>query len=160
MKLPTIYESVYYQEARDNRYTVRDIDNCECSEDEYDESHEEFNFVKTRIRFLRQNLRRALNRGIESQIVKIDADYCFEIGESQNWECALTGDELEFTRGGTYWLGKWCNPRSCTIDRIDSSKGYIEGNIQLITWEANCIKQHMDNQDFIEFCKAVADHNN
>lgn len=159
MKLPTMYESRHYRQARDNRFTFRDIDIGECSDEEYDESHEEFEFVKTRIKFLRQNLNRAINRVTTSHIVEVDADYCFEIGVKQDWECALTGDELEFTRGGYNWLGKWCNPQSCTIDRIDSSKGYVFGNIQLVTWEANCLKQHMGNDEFVAFCKAVADYN-
>lgn len=159
MKLPTLYESWYYRQARDNRFSLRDIDIGECSDEEYDESHEDFEFVKTRIAFLRQNLSRAANRGNLSQLITVSPDYCFEIGEEQNWECALTGDELEFTRGGYTWLGKWCNPQSCTIDRIDSSKGYIVGNIQLVTWEANCLKQNVHNDAFIAFCKAVADFN-
>ena len=71
----------------------------------------------------------------------------------------MTGTDLEFTRGGQTWLGKWCNPNSCTIDRIDSSKGYVEGNIQLITWQANCLKQNVPNDEFIEFCKDVARYN-
>ena len=159
MKLPTIYESFYYQQARDFRYSWRDVDNGECSEDELYDSHDEFELIKTKIKFLRTNLARAMNRGELSHEVKVNADYCFEIGEEQDWECALTGDTLEFTRGGYNWLGKWCNPQSCTIDRIDSAKGYVVGNIQLITWEANCMKQHMNNSDFIAFCHAVAEKN-
>jgi hypothetical protein len=109
--------------------------------------------------FLAQNLRRAANRAEKSQPIKVDLDYLYDIYVDQNGKCALTGDELEFSRGGTYWLGKWCNPNSCTIDRIDSTKGYVKGNIQLVIWKANCIKQHMGNDEFIELCKDVARYN-
>jgi hypothetical protein len=80
------------------------------------------------------------------------------VGQLQNWKCALTGWDLEFVRGGTYWGGKWCNPMSCTIDRIDNKKGYVIGNVQLVTWFANKTKGHLNDQDFVEMCKSVAKH--
>jgi hypothetical protein len=122
---------------------------------EYKQSEKKFYHVKKILTFLNQNLRRAMNREGFDLEVDIDLDYVFKIGEDQEWHCSLTGDKLEFQRGGTNWLGKWCNPKSCTIDRIDSSKGYVKENIQLITWEANCLKQHLDNNEFIDFCKRV-----
>jgi hypothetical protein len=141
-----IYESEVYKEFRE----LKNEDPVLYEDDFYD--------VKEILTFLAANLRRAANRGNDSQKIEVDLDYVYDIGASQDFYCALTGEKLEFTRGGTTWLGKWCNPNSCTIDRIDSSKGYVEGNIQLITWKANCLKQHLDNSEFIEFCKDVARH--
>jgi hypothetical protein len=136
-----------------NRFPKKsEINDWEHREDDYQS-------VKKILTFLAANLRRASNRGNDSQIIDIDLDYVYDVGASQDFFCALTGDELEFDRGGTYWLGKWCNPYSCTIDRIDSDKGYVKGNIQLITWKANCLKQHLGNDEFIDFCKDVARHN-
>lgn len=126
---------------------------------EYERADDELLEVKHILSFLGQNLRRAANRAENSQVIKIDLDYVYDIYVDQDGRCELTGEELEFTRGGGYWLGKWCNPNSCTIDRIDSTKGYIKGNIQLVTWKANCIKQHMGNDEFIDFCKDVARYN-
>jgi hypothetical protein len=139
-----IYESQIYKEFRD----LKNEDPIFYKDDFYD--------VKEILTFLAANLRRAANRGDASQKIEVNLDYVYNVGASQDFLCALTGDELEFTRGGQTWLGKWCNPNSCTIDRIDSDKGYVEGNIQLITWKANCLKQHLDNNEFIEFCKDVA----
>jgi hypothetical protein len=116
----------------------------------------EFEDVKNKLKFLNQNISRAANRGELSQDIDVSLDYLFKIGEDQKWKCKFTGIPLEFTRGGTTWLGKWCNPNSCTIDRIDSNKGYIKGNIQFITWKANCIKTNVNDAEFIEFCKLVA----
>lgn len=158
--IQTVYESEVYQEFRkdrgENRTQLmrRDPTKKEISDWEWRE--ENYQDVKNQLAFLRANLIRAANRGNASQEIKVSLDYVYHVGASQDFLCALTGDELEFTRGGQYWMGKWCNPYSCTIDRIDSSKGYVEGNIQLITWKANCLKQHLDNQEFIDFCKDVA----
>ena len=158
-----ITESKIYQEFLDERGepysqlmrrnpTKKEIKDWQFREDNFQE-------IKTILTFLAANLRRAANRADRSQPIEIDLDYVYNIGASQDFFCAMTGDDLEFTRGGSYWMGKWCNPKSCTIDRIDSSKGYVKGNIQLVTWKANCLKQNEDNSDFIEFCKDVAWYN-
>jgi hypothetical protein len=111
--------------------------------------------LNTRYRFLNENLSRAKKRE-NAQEVSIDPWYLLEIGDCQNWKCALTGWDLEFQRGGTNWGGKWCNPMSCTIDRLDNNYGYIPGNVQLVTWKANMIKNHLSNDEFVNLCKAVA----
>ena len=161
MALTKLFESKYYIEAKSK--LLPNSTRLHLIPKHYTKQQKEnllqFWLVRARLKFLRNNLARASNRGDLSQEVKVDADYCYEIGMKKNWRCNVSGDEMEFERGGTEWGGKWCNPRSCTIDRIDSSKGYIKGNIQLVTWEVNSIKRHFDNNDFIELCKKVAKHN-
>ena len=117
---------------------------------------QEWRDVTTKLKFLRTNLARAAGRDTNAQEVNIKLDYLYEIGEEQGWRCAATGVPLEFTRGGTYWGGKWCNPKSCTIDRIDNSKGYVVGNVHLVTWEANCMRGNIEWDDFISLCKQIA----
>lgn len=156
-----IYQSKFYQEFKERRGkpwsdflrtspTKKEIK-------EWKEADADFKEVKTILSFLNANLQRARNRkGPSARQVNVDLDYVYEIGAHQDFFCALTGDELEFSRGGSKWLNQWCNPYSCTIDRIDSTKGYVKGNIQLVSWRANCYKQHSPNDEFIEFCKDVA----
>lgn len=64
--------------------------------------------------------------------------------EQQNYKCALTGDPI--------------TELTLSIDRIDSNKGYIEGNIQLTTWEANERKSNFQSDAFIDFCTKVYLH--
>jgi hypothetical protein len=158
--MQTIYESTIYQEFKElrgeNRTQLMRRNPTKKEIADWEWRQENFEDVKNILSFLRANLTRAANRGKDSQTIDVNLDYVYRVGSNQDFFCALTGDELEFTRGGQIWLGKWCNPNSCTIDRINSSKGYVEGNIQLITWKANCLKQHLDNEEFIEFCKDVA----
>lgn len=111
--------------------------------------------VSTKLKFLRENLVRAANRESAHEI-QITLDELYLIGESQNWKCSFTNIPLEFQRGGTEWGGKWCNPYSCTIDRIDSTKGYIKGNVQLVVWKVNSIKSNLADDDFVDICKRVA----
>lgn len=67
-------------------------------------------------------------RGIECTITVDD----FEIPNN----CPILGLPLQFHKG------KRCD-NSVSMDRIDSDKGYIPGNVQVISWLANRIKNDM-----------------
>ena len=82
----------------------------------------------------------------------IDLDYVMKLLEKQKGKCALTGWKLEFVRSGTK---NYKNPRVCTMDRINSDKGYVRGNIQLTCWLPNRVKSDLNNRDFIKLCQAV-----
>jgi hypothetical protein len=49
-------------------------------------------------------------------------------------ECPILGVKLEYVCGKG---GSWNSP---SLDRIDSLKGYIKGNVQIISKRANIIK--------------------
>lgn len=92
-------------------------------------------------------------RGLEFNITSEDL---LKLLISQNGKCALTGWNLEFTRGGDF--GSGTNPLGCSVDRKDSQLGYIHGNVQLVCWKANKIKSNLSDSEFKELCKAVANH--
>lgn len=48
---------------------------------------------------------------------------------------------------------------TASIDRIDNSKGYVEGNVQWVHKEINKMKFTKSDIDFVHFCTLVADHN-
>jgi hypothetical protein len=96
----------------------------------------------------------ALNqRGLDFDI---DLKYIMDLLKQQDSKCALTGWDLEFTRGGTYAYGT--NPRGCTMDRKNNQRGYVKGNVQLVCWKANKIKGELNDDEFKTFCKQVADY--
>ncbi len=45
-----------------------------------------------------------------------------------------------------------------SLDRIDSSKGYVEDNICITTIAINIAKNDLSKEDFIEMCKKVANN--
>ena len=100
-----------------------------------------------KIRFFNANINRAKGREFAHDIDLDEVD-CYRIGIKQKWLCAITGDKLEFTRGGQMFNGKWCNPMSCTNDRIDPNEGYFPDNVQLVTWEANWFKNGLTMGQF------------
>ena len=69
----------------------------------------------------------------------------------QELKCALTGVLLDFNtnNGGT-----------ASLDRIDSSKGYIKTNIQWLHKDVNRMKQEFDQKYFKMLCKLVTNHEN
>lgn len=47
-------------------------------------------------------------------------------------------------------------PDRASLDRIDSSIGYVKGNIQFISLIAQFAKNDFSDTEVINFCKAVA----
>ena len=84
----------------------------------------------------------------------IDLEYVISLLEKQQGKCAITGWEMEFTRGGNF-KGSM-NPRGCTMDRIDNNKGYVPGNIQLTCAMPNMIRSTMSLKEFVSFCDDVS----
>jgi hypothetical protein len=109
-----------------------------------------------KLKLLGENISRAKSRK-NGEVVEIDKNYAYVIGEKQGWKCALTGVPLEFERGGQLFHRKWCNPNICVIDRIDSDRGYVEGNIQLLTHRINTFKSAFTEKELYDICELVVE---
>lgn len=71
--------------------------------------------------------------------------------KSQKGICPYSGVSLTLVEKDTGWTQS-----SASIDRIDSSKGYIKGNIQWVHKKINTMKSDMIESDFIAWCRQVA----
>lgn len=92
----------------------------------------------------------AVERGIEFNIT---VEYAWKLFEKQNRKCALTGVIIYF---GLVGNGKGIYEQTASLDRIDSTKGYIEGNIQWVHKRVNIIKQDQNQDDFIDMCVLIS----
>ncbi len=86
----------------------------------------------------------------------ISIKYAWNLFLKQNRKCALSGVDIKFPctvrdneNGG----------RTASLDRIDSNKGYIKGNVQWVHKNINLAKQELSDSDFIELCRSVVKHN-
>lgn len=80
-------------------------------------------------------------------------EYLWELYLLQKKKCALTGEDLCF--------GKYTKDisRTASLDRVDSAKGYIVGNVQWVHKDINLIKGQYSQSYFISLCRRVAHHN-
>jgi hypothetical protein len=96
--------------------------------------------------------RRTEQRGQELLITLEDLKQQWE---SQNGICPFTGWKMEIPRT-TNWSESPLTPRRASVDRIDSSLGYVPGNIRFVSVIANWCKNNFTDEEVIEFCHAVA----
>ncbi len=74
----------------------------------------------------------------------------------QEKKCALTGWTLILPVGVT----SLDRNRTASLDRIDSSQGYVEGNVQWLHKDINIAKLDLPQEEFINLCKLVTDYRN
>lgn len=81
----------------------------------------------------------------------VSIEYLWELFLNQNKKCVFTDEELFFNK--TYKSKK---EKTASLDRIDSSKGYIKDNLQWVHRDVNKLKKNFTDDRFIEICKKVA----
>jgi len=85
----------------------------------------------------------------------ITKEFAWELYLSQNGKCILSGVDIKFMHdNGT----KVRNYRTVSLDRIDSSLGYIEGNVQWVHKDLNLMKGRLHENVFKDWCKLVVDN--
>lgn len=89
----------------------------------------------------------ARNRNL---VFDITVNEVWELFLKQNKKCALTGWDIEFNKN------RYKNIAS--IDRIDSSIGYIKSNIQIVHKKINKFKMGYSVNELTEMCRGVANN--
>ena len=90
---------------------------------------------------------RALKKGME---FSIDVEWFLSALKSQNWKCAISGEQMEISAGTGKRLFK-----GVSIDRIDNSRGYVAENCWLVCYAINAFKSTADLAQVLEMCKSV-----
>lgn len=60
--------------------------------------------------------------------------------------CPVLGIEL-------IWTNKVIQPNSPSLDRLDPNKGYVKGNVNIISHRANIIKQNANGDEVLRVAK-------
>ncbi|MEV4454393.1 hypothetical protein [Microbispora sp. NPDC049633] len=82
-------------------------------------------------------------------------EYLDELWVKQGAKCAYTGWPLQFGKQGLLE-----QEQTASLDRIDSTKGYVPGNVQFVHKDINRLKWDLPEDRFIELCRAVTDYAN
>ena len=101
------------------------------------------NRIKNPVRdMLRQAKVRAKQKGMEFSVSVEDIE--------KSAVCPLLGIELKYDNKGTY------KPNSATLDRIDNSRGYVKGNVWIVSYRANSIKTDASVGELIALTKNLS----
>lgn len=88
--------------------------------------------------------RSAKSRGI---LFNIDKKYVWDLFLQQNKQCILSGLNINF--------GHNTLKTTASLDRIDSTKGYIKGNVQWVHKDINKMKWNFEEKYFIDLCEKI-----
>lgn len=95
--------------------------------------------------------RGALNRNLK---FNVSAEFLWNLFLKQNRKCAISGVKLRFQETRLDY------DATASLDRINSSIGYEEGNLQWVHKDVNYMKQSMNNEDFINWISIIYKYNN
>jgi len=115
-----------------------------ANRDQYSPFREHLNRVK----------RRSKDKGVEVSLTFEDLRWQWD---SQSGVCPYTGWSL--VNPGACMSHVEHLPDAASLDRIDSKKGYVVGNIQFVAMIANFAKNNFSEDDLLRFCEAVVLHN-
>lgn len=94
---------------------------------------------------------RAIRRGYN---IEIDIKFVWELYLKQGKKCKLSGLPIYFANAN-----RKVSETTASLDRIDSTKGYIKDNVQWVHKKVNIMKNKMPEDEFIRICKLIANLN-
>lgn len=89
----------------------------------------------------------------------ITIEYIWDLFLKQNRKCAISGMSLNFKELYADFVKGNFKKITASLDRIDSDKGYVKGNVQWVHKHIQKMKWDHDQNYFIELCSIVAKHN-
>ena len=111
-------------------------------------------FIKASMKeFLRRIKNRAKNKPERFGNYNITIEDLIEVWNKQSGQCVYTKSKLVLPKFPDY--NKVNSNYKASIDRIDSSKGYIKGNIQFISDMMNQYKSNVSNEEIEEFINII-----
>ncbi len=82
---------------------------------------------------------------------KINIRYIWELYLEQQGKCALSDVPIEFGSSS-----RTISSATASLDRIDSTKGYIKGNVQWVHKSVNIMKTNLPSSIFIGLCNRIS----
>jgi len=86
--------------------------------------------------------------------IDIDEKYLKELWNKQNGICPYTGIKMELMKTSSQ-NHKLKSLKKASLDRIDSSKGYIRGNVEFVCMAINNAKSNFKKEEMKSFIKEI-----
>lgn len=102
---------------------------------------------------LNQIQRSAKKRNLEYNITPM---YLWNLLELQEFKCALTGETIQLSRT----INNKTKVQTASLDRINSKRGYVEGNVRWVHKIINQMRSNHSDVEFINWCTKVSKYNN
>lgn len=100
---------------------------------------------------LSKSRNQAAKRGIEDY--EITVEYLTSLWKEQGGRCAISGVILTHHNDGTGH-----KDFNASIDRIDGQLGYVPGNVQLVAFRANTLKQSLSTDMLYWWVKTIYEY--
>ena len=120
-----------------------------CKQCSNKNNHPQGEYKGIRISFFNKFKLSADNRGLDFEI---DIEFASELAKNQKYKCRYSGLNLKFN--GDF------KEITASIDRIDSSIGYLKDNVCWVHKDVNMMKQQFTEKRFIELCRLVSNKEN
>ncbi len=134
------------------RLKTKNTNTCGCASRKRGKDHENYKGYEEISSSLWSSLKRgALHRKLKFEVSIEDI---WQLFLDQGRRCALSGVVLIFAK-----TRKEYKLTTASLDRIDSSKGYVKGNLQWVHKNINMMKWNLSQSDFIKWAKLVANYN-
>ena len=79
-------------------------------------------------------------------------EYLQDLWDKQNGICAISGVPINMINKKRF------NDQTASLDRVDSSIGYVEGNVQWVHKKINIMKTTLSDEEFIDICENVVNY--
>ncbi len=134
---------------------------CGCDKSRYEKTSGSRNYLFKGVGEIRAAFWNGYKEGarVRQLPFELTMDYAWQLYEAQGRRCALSGVTLQF---GPIGLPKGSRNRksrtTASLDRIDNSKGYVEGNVQWVHKQVNVMRNTLPVSEFVAWCAQIAAH--
>lgn len=95
--------------------------------------------------FISQLLYNAKTRAVKKNLeFNITFEFLTKLLQDSKYFCAVTGLQMNLKSDNR----KKANAFKCSLDRIDSNKGYTEDNVRFVCWAVNQMKADRTDEEF------------
>ena len=112
------------------------------------------NYGKYKINIINKRYLGAKHRAIRKGLkFDIEESYIHKLIKEQDNKCKYSGIELDTSSIGS--KNTFINHNTLSIDRIDSKKGYVEGNLSLVSSIVNSMKNNLSEEEFFSLIEKI-----